>query len=363
MCATSGNDSSHDPRDANDPSLEPVDVGSGSAAHYKLSGEAGTAYPVACTALLVIDPVNDFLSEGGAAWDLTKTTVRMHKVVENLKRVIEGARSRGIPVLFGPMAYTEEDYAEHALHRRSGINRIMFERKMFRAGSWGADFHPDLQPQSGDIILQPHKGCDVLATDLREHLKRNGTSHLVICGMTANLCVESTGRHAMEEGYDVTYLSDAIGAENLAAYEASVLLNFPLIGNAVMTVDEFLAAVEEPGQGAGLIQPGDTVRASDHLKIGTVKDVVRAADDHEAHLLVPRGAIFHTDTYIPLDAVVKRSGRTVFVNVPRIVVGKMNWNEPPSREGRVEKQGPRANDVEHLYHSRSPSAKAESATE
>ncbi|MEV8311953.1 hypothetical protein AB0P36_32705 [Streptomyces flavidovirens] len=55
--------------------------------------------------LLVIDPVNDFLSEGGAAWDLTKSTVKKNDVVQHLAKVIDGARAGGLPVLFGPMAY------------------------------------------------------------------------------------------------------------------------------------------------------------------------------------------------------------------------------------------------------------------
>jgi len=188
----------------------------------------------------VIDPVNDFLSEGGAGWEMTKTTVEMNDVVGHLKRAIEGARPRGIPILFGPMAYTEEDYAGEQLHRRSGINRLMFEKKMFLAGSWGADFHPDLQPREDDTVLLPHKSCDVFQTDLPEHLRRMGITHLVIAGMTANLCCESTGRRAMEEGFDVTFLSDAIGASGIPEYEASIRVNYPLIANAVITVDEFL---------------------------------------------------------------------------------------------------------------------------
>ncbi len=104
----------------------------------------------------------------------------MHDVVDNLRRVIEGARERGIPVLFGPMAYTEEDYAAHELHRRSGINRVMFEKRMFLAGSWGADFHPDLRPAPDEIVLRPHKGVDVFETDLPEHLQRLGTTQLGI---------------------------------------------------------------------------------------------------------------------------------------------------------------------------------------
>ncbi len=321
-------------------------------------GAAGITFSPQSTALLVIDPVNDFLSEGGAGWEMTKSTVQMKDVVGNLQRVIEGARTRGVPVLFGPMAYTEEDYADKELHRRSGINRIMFEKKMFLAGSWGADFHPDLQPREDEIVLLPHKGCDVFQTDLPSHLERLGTTHLVIAGMAANLCCEATGRRATEEGYDVTFLGNAIGAESIPAYEASVLLNYPLIGNAVMDVDEFLAAVDTSTQStlsASTVQSGDTVRGSDHLEIGTVKQVVVATEATDAHLVVPRGLIFKTDTYIPHDAVVRRAGTEVFINVPQVVVGSMPWSEPPARAEQQAKRGPRVQDVEKLYGSHSPS--------
>ena len=237
-------------------------------ATYLPKGEFTVSFPPDRTALLVIDPVNDFLSEGGADWEMTKNTVRMHDVIGHLKLAIEGARARGIAVLFGPMAYTEEDYVNEQLHRRSGANRYMFEKKMFLAGSWGADFHPDLRPQDGDTVLLPHKSIDVFETDLPEHLQRKGIQHLVIAGMTANLCCESTGRHAMEKGYDVTFLSDAIGASSVPAYEAAIRLNFPLIGNAVITVEEFFAAVDLPSREPVAVQVGDTVRGSDHNEIG-----------------------------------------------------------------------------------------------
>ncbi|WP_084447268.1 cysteine hydrolase family protein [Hymenobacter roseosalivarius] len=173
-------------------------------ATYLPKAETGRTLPADRTVLLVIDPVNDFLSEGGAAWEMTKGTVEKNNVIPNLKRAIDGARSQGIPVLFGPMAYTEEDYAQHHLQKRSGINRLMFEKRMFLAGSWGADFHPEIQPQAQDIVLLPHKSCDVFQTDLAGHLESRGITHLVIAGMTANLCCESTGRHGTEAGYDVT---------------------------------------------------------------------------------------------------------------------------------------------------------------
>lgn len=74
-----------------------------------------------------------------------------------------------------------------------------------------------------------------------------------------------------EEGYDVTFLSNAIGSESVPSYEAAVHLSYPMIGNAVLEVEDFLAAVEASGATRTSIQVGDTVRGSDHLEIGTVE--------------------------------------------------------------------------------------------
>lgn len=304
------------------------------------------------TALLVIDPVNDFLSEGGAAWEMTKSTVKKNNVVAQLQRLIAGARAAGVPVLFGPMAYTEEDYADSRLQQRSGINRLMFENKMFLAGSWGADFHPDLQPADTDIILQPHKGTDVFETDLPDHLERLGTEQLVIAGMTANLCCESTGRHATEHGYSVTFLSDAIGAESLPAYEASIHVNYPLIANMVMEVDEFLAGLAAPEQQTPLA--GDTVIGSDRGEIGEVEQVVSAAGGTPGYVLVKRGTVFAKDIHIPVDAIVRRVEGRVYINVPKLVVGKLPWGDPPSDAAARDKLGAPLAQVGRLYGSFSP---------
>lgn len=317
---------------------------------YRLGSSAGRTFEPSRTALLVIDPVNDFLSEDGAAWELTKSTVTKNDVIGHLREVIAGVRSQGIPVLYGPMAYTAEDYADEHLHRRTGINRIMFERKMFLAGSRGADFHKELRPADDDVVLRPHKGTDVFETDLPDHLERFGTTQLLVAGMTANLCVESTGRHAAEHGYDVTFVRDAIGAENLPAYEASIRINFPLIGNAVMDTEDVLTAIGSER----LPAVGDDVYASDQMKLGSI-DEISTDDDGSGYVLVRRG-IFNRDTYIPLDAVVKVADAKAFVNVPKLVVGKMPWDEPPTAQGRASKLGPPEKQVDRLYGSRSPSS-------
>ncbi len=239
----------------------------------------------------------------------------------------------------------------------------MYEKKMFLAGTWGADFHPDLQPGGDDIILTPHKSTDVFMTDLPEHLERLGTTHLVIAGMTANLCCESTGRHAVERGFDVTYLSDAIGSEDMPSYEASIRINYPLLSNAVITVDEFMKAFDGSNEAPVRVREGDSVRGSDHGELGTIKQLVEATDEHDAYMLVPQGMIFSHDTYIPLDAVVQRSGTDVFINVPKMVAGKMPWDNPPSVTERKQKEGPAGASFEKLYRSFAPTGVSTSSSE
>ncbi len=120
-------------------------------------------------------------------------------------------------------------------------------------------------------------------------------------------------------------------------------------------MDEFLAAITAPSAGRIGVQPGDRACGSDHAEIGTVTKVVGATGETEGYLLVRRGLIFGSETYIPQDAVAKRSGTDVFINVPKLVVGTMPWGEPPSRADRRAKLGPRASEVDHLYGSCSPS--------
>ena len=295
-------------------------------ATFRLKDRTGTSFHPRSTALLVIDPVNDFLSEGGAAWDLTEGVVKKHDVVGHLRAAIDAAHAHGIPVLFAPMAFTRSDYDDQQLQRRSGVNRLMFERRMFLAGSWGADFHPDLRPEDGDMVLEPHKTLDVFETDLPDHLDRLGTGQLVIVGMAANQCCESTGRHATEHGYDVTFLRDAIGADNIASYEAAMRVNYPLIANAVLDVAEFAEAI---GDVDAAPQSGDVVLTADRVRLGQIERVAHRDAAGDGYLLVSRGVVFSKETYIPLDAVSKVTPGQVQINLPRIVLQKMPWDDPP----------------------------------
>ncbi len=199
---------------------------------------------------------------------------------------------------------------------------------------------------------------DVFETDLPAHLDRFGTTQLVIAGMAANQCCESTGRRAMEHGYDVTFLRDAIGADNMASYEAAMRVNYPLIANAVLDVAEFAGAI---GTAERLPRQGDTVMTADRVRLGKVEEVVPPSDATTGHILVSRGIVFAKETYIPLDAITKVTPKHVHIHVPRIVVHKMPWDAPPTERTQRLKAGPATDEVHQRYRSHDASADAASA--
>ena len=201
-------------------------------------------YPPGSTAVLLVDPFNDFISEGGKLWNLVKESAEAVDLVPNLKRLADGARTKGIQIVYTPhRRWREGDYENWKFLHRNHIGAAKFQ--VFAAGTWGGEFHPDLAPQPGDEIAKEHWLTSAFPnTDVDYILRQHGIDHVVVVGMTTNTCVESTARYAVEMGYHTTLLTDAVASFSMEEHNAAVTLDYPRIAHNVSTVDEFLASVE-----------------------------------------------------------------------------------------------------------------------
>jgi nicotinamidase-related amidase len=77
-------------------------------------------------------------------------------------------------------------------------------------------------------------------TDLDAQLKQHGIRRIVLVGVVANSCIESTGRYGMEMGYHVTLVRDATAAFSAAGMHAAHEVNGPMFAHAILTTDELL---------------------------------------------------------------------------------------------------------------------------
>ena len=185
------------------------------------------------TAMFVTDPQNDFLSEESPAWGLVGPTVVKHKVVEKEKRLKALAKKIGIPVFYSTHVYTPQDFANWK--SLNGIDKIMFDNKMFAENTWGHDYHPDLKPDSNTIVMNPHKGLsNFWSGDAVIQLRQYGVETVILYGMSANMCVESHARDLIENGFDLIIVADATAAAGDAAYEAAIT-NFEFLAHEVVT--------------------------------------------------------------------------------------------------------------------------------
>lgn len=195
------------------------------------------------TAVILVDPFNDFLSEGGKLWPFTKETVEGVGLVQNLKALLAAARSRDIKIFYAPHHRTEEgDYKNWKFLSPSHLGTK--NSKSFAKGSWGGEFHPELLPREGDIVAQNHwTGSGFANTDLDFLLKLHGVEYVVIAGMRANTCIDSTARYAVELGYHVTLIKDGIAAFNWEEIKATVETNFPNYGHNLLSTADFINAI------------------------------------------------------------------------------------------------------------------------
>lgn len=113
-------------------------------------------------------------------------------------------------------------------HYTAPTQESVAKNQVFAADTWGGTFHPDFQPASGELVAQEHWLSSGFAnTDLDLILKRHGIERVIVIGLRANTCVDSTVRSAAELGYDVTLVTDAIAAFSQAEIDATVQLNAP----------------------------------------------------------------------------------------------------------------------------------------
>jgi nicotinamidase-related amidase len=153
------------------------------------------------------------------------------------------AKEIGIPVFYSTHMYTPKDFANWK--SLNGIDKIMFNIRMFEQGTWGHDYHPDLKPDSNTIVMNPHKGLSNFWTgDAAIQLRQYGIETIILYGMSANLCIESHARDAIENGFDVIIVADATAAAGDAAY-AAALTNFEFLAHEVVTTNQIVKRLKK----------------------------------------------------------------------------------------------------------------------
>ena len=195
------------------------------------------------TALLLVDPYNDFISEGGKIWDRIKGVAEANNCVPNMLRILETARKARLHVFYAMhRRYRPGDY--ETWKYIAPIQKRGWSSKAFEFGTWGGEIRSEFQPKAGEIVAAEHWCSSGFAnTDLDLQLKKHGIHKLIVVGLIAHTCIEATVRYAAELGYDVTIARDATADYSDREMHAALEVNLPNYAGAIVTTDVIVDAL------------------------------------------------------------------------------------------------------------------------
>jgi nicotinamidase-related amidase len=200
------------------------------------------------TAVVMIDMQRDFLEPGGFGAMLGNDVAPLRDIVPDCARLLALARAHGMAVIHTQEAH-DRQLADCPPSKRArgglecGIGDAGPLGRVLVEGEPGAWFVAELQPQPGDIVLRkPGKGA-FHATGLDAMLHARGITHLLIGGVTTEVCVQTTMREANDRGYECLLVTDCAASyfpEFHAAVVEMVVAQGGIVGWAAP-----LASVEE----------------------------------------------------------------------------------------------------------------------
>ena len=225
------------------PSVVPR-AGSASTTAESRSGGAtlrsGFTLDPARSALIIQDMQNDVMAEGGAfAESGSPRHAREQNVVQNIRRLAEHCRSRGVMVVH---VHFEVEPGAPGLTLNAPLFEDLADANALVRGTWGAAPVEGLEPKPGDHVVTKMRMSAWEGSSLETVLKAGGRDTLIDTGAWTNMSIEHTARTGADKGYFMVVPEDACSTMNAEWHAASI--GYAMQNVAIVTrTDDVIAAL------------------------------------------------------------------------------------------------------------------------
>lgn len=161
------------------------------------------------TALIVVDMQNGFCNSKGSFATMGFDVTPLAAAIPGSVSLVDAAHSANVPVIFTRYVY-QPGYIDGGLLADELLPAIK-QGGHLAANTWDAEIVDELSPSERDIVIDKSRYSAFYATRLEPVLTSLGIRSLVICGVTTNMCVETTARDASQRDYRTFVVEDATG--------------------------------------------------------------------------------------------------------------------------------------------------------
>ncbi len=181
------------------------------------------AFDPARAALLVIDMQRDFLVEGGMCAEAGEDISGLRRIVPTVVALLAAARRAPLSVIHTREGYAPDLSDVHGLKRdRHGAGAGGPLGRFLVRGEYGHDFIDECRPLDGETVIDKPGFSAFYKTGLEDLLRVQNVSHLIVAGVTAQCCVLSTIRAAVDRGFHCLLLADACAAFDAKLHRATL---------------------------------------------------------------------------------------------------------------------------------------------
>ena len=191
------------------------------------------------TALLIIDMQNSYIDEKGALGRMKRNWKSLREALPGCERLLAGARKAGVTVIHAKYVF-QPDYSDGGVLIRE-IRPALKEFGLCQAGTWDAEIVPSLAPIAGEKVVEKNRPSAFYSTQLESFLRAARIENVVVCGVTTNMCVESTVRDASQRDFRTYVVGDACGEMEQDRHDAA-LVSMGFLFARVVGVNDVLDA-------------------------------------------------------------------------------------------------------------------------
>ena len=207
-------------------------------------------------ALVIVNPQIDFLSPKGVGWNIYGESIKEHRTSENILSLVRAAKALQIPTFVSYCVWNAQDFK---VMLQTPINNFIKGTKLCYGkgeglnandiSNSGANFLPELEPfilDNKTILTTPRKGFGLNGSDLIAKLRMQNIKQVILCGMDANVHVDSHLRDLLAQGFEVGVVRDATAGAKLPEGDGylAALINFRFLANEVFFTKEIIGRMQ-----------------------------------------------------------------------------------------------------------------------